>query len=134
MVTTKKITWLAGLLEGEGAFYLRETKSLRIVLDMTDYDVVQRAAKIMGANAMGPYAHHSKGKRDKDTYRAIVGREIAAGWMMTLVGLMGDRRREKIESAILSWRKHVRPPIGFQIPENLAKAMTGRLKASGKML
>lgn len=56
MIETKDIYWLAGLLEGEGAFCVRGKLSNDgskgaypvIQVGSTDRDVIMRAAKLMG--------------------------------------------------------------------------------------
>lgn len=101
----KDIMWLAGLLEGEGCFYIQnksdrpyQQHSLR--LSMSDKDIVERAAEIMGCNVHG----HTKLKSGKTMYRAIVYGPQAAGWMMTLYPLMGQRRQKKIREVLSIWK------------------------------
>lgn len=57
------IAWLAGLLEGEGCFTFcggSTHRSARIILNMSDLDIVKRAKRLMGS---------------KDViYRSVVGR------------------------------------------------------------
>lgn len=45
------IAWLAGLLEGEGCFYLNRGRYPGIRLQMSDQDVVERAAVMLGGRA-----------------------------------------------------------------------------------
>ncbi len=53
MMSLKDLAWLGGLLEGEGCFMIPKG-SPRIALAMSDKDVVQRAARLMGLNVQAP--------------------------------------------------------------------------------
>lgn len=54
--TRENISWLAGLLEGEGCFQVRNGCSIDITLNMTDRDVVERAHSVSGVGYfLGPY-------------------------------------------------------------------------------
>jgi hypothetical protein len=46
------VIWLAGLLEGEGCFNIRPDKNnqVRVSIEMTDRDIIERAAKLFGSN------------------------------------------------------------------------------------
>ena len=108
MISTKDIVWLAGLLEGEGCFSLdgngaksRGYGKLVIVLQMTDRDVVARAAKILGGPVAGPY--RPKVSR-KEVWTTRVWCRRAASWMMTLHPLMGERRQARIQELLTHWR------------------------------
>ncbi len=47
-----EVIWLAGLLEGEGCFNVRKDKNMqpRVSIEMTDKDIIERAAKLFGSN------------------------------------------------------------------------------------
>lgn len=96
----RKIEWLAGLLEGEGHF--RWDRRPVVILQMTDQDVVERAASILGVSVMGPYAPRSEG--NKPMWHCHAYGVDAAGWMMTLYSLMGERRKGQIKKALASWK------------------------------
>ena len=95
------IYWLAGLLEGEGCFYARESNPQpRIILGMTDLDTVSRAKSILGKSGLSPVPRAG----NKTMYYLTVCGKPAIGWMMTLYSLMGSRRRSKIRDIISRWR------------------------------
>ena len=95
------IYWLAGLLEGEGCFYARESNPRpRIILGMTDLDTVSRAKSILGKSGLSPVPRAG----NKTMYYLTVCGKPAIGWMMTLYSLMGSRRRSKIRDIISRWR------------------------------
>lgn len=103
-MAVKDVAWLAGLLEGEGCF---GGKDMRIRMNMTDRDVVVRAATLLGVDARGPYQVVEPTKRGgshKPVWRMAVYGPRAAGWMMTLYLFMGARRRQEIEEALAEWK------------------------------
>lgn len=103
---TRELTWLAGLLEGEGCFG-RSGGTARVTLAMTDEDVVTRAARILRAPVVGPVQPSQKrkdGGTRKPVYSASVYGSRAAGWMMTLYTLMGSRRQAKILESLVAWK------------------------------
>lgn len=110
MADTRDVLWLAGLLEGEGCFILQRhsngmtpTRYMQIAIQliMTDEDVVSRAASILGSPYNTP---DRKTKGGKSIHRTVVHGPRAAGWMMTLLPLMGARRKAKIVEIINLWK------------------------------
>lgn len=100
------IYWLAGLLEGEGWFGGRGAKatggSPRIVLGMTDYDVVFRAHALLRCTS--PIRKAARDSTRKPCYFARLDGRLAAGWLMTLYTFMGERRQQRIRTVLASWR------------------------------
>ena len=97
------ISWLAGILEGEGCFLIsgrgRGSGTPVVQLQMTDGDVVERAAALMGARVL-----HRSGRTPahKDIWRANVYSDGAIDVMRAILPFMGERRAARI-SEILSW-------------------------------
>jgi DNA-binding transcriptional regulator YiaG len=94
------LTWLAGLLEGEGSFLKAPPSSPncpRISLEMTDKDIVERAASLMGGKAVRRIL---KNTLWKPTYRVIIKGSRAAAIMRVLYPEMGMRRRAQIDAAL----------------------------------
>lgn len=112
-ITLNDIYWLAGLLEGEGAFMTRTGRTTATIrLHMTDEDIVRRAAFLMSCRFYGPYQSKTKTSKGNDhlpSWKAEVGGGAsgtnAVGWMMTLYSLMGARRKREITRALGNWRK-----------------------------
>jgi hypothetical protein len=108
-ITPLQIAWLAGLLEGEGCFVFYKQppyRSIAMVLVMCDRDVVERAAALLGVPVT------MKRRRQafhKTQYVARAFSSRAAGWMMTLFPLMGERRRTRIQELLAHWRKQPGP-------------------------
>lgn len=83
-----------------------------ITVTMTDQDVIENAAKILGTRAVLVKAPPSRVTRlnymgtynPKPMFRARVRGARAAGWMMTLYSFMGQRRKHQIRTALKKWR------------------------------
>lgn len=101
MATVADIRWLAGYLEGEGCFTFTGGKYRypRIVVESTDEDVIQRVVKLWGNKARA--VQHGK---HKVGYSVASTCAKAAGWMMTLYPLMGQRRQARIREVLTNWR------------------------------
>lgn len=95
----KDLYWMVGLLEGEGCFTLGTAngrKYHRVVLRMTDLDIVERFAKLVDQNV-----HHAKiypGKKQPFVV-TLTGRK-ARDLMRMLRGHMGSRRRARIDEVL----------------------------------
>ena len=105
MIGLSEIAWIAGLLEGEGCFTF--SKGPNVVLSMTDKDVVERAASLMGAKVIARDPKNIKWKR---IYCARVHGYQAIAWMLTIYSFMGERRKEKIIENIAKWKKTKQQP------------------------
>lgn len=101
MIDVKQIAWMAGLLEGEGSFGMREqSNSPCIQLAMTDRDVVERAALLLGSNLR---VHSDKRGNRKACWQTRPHGYRAIGWMLTVYSFMGERRRAKIREVMKEW-------------------------------
>lgn len=109
------IRWLAGYLEGEGSFMLARNShcgrggQVVIAVTNTDEDVLRRALSILGGGTIRLRASNGRGNvlSKKPIFQLRVCGTLAAGWAMTLFGLMGSRRREQICRCLLA-RKETR--------------------------
>jgi len=95
------IAWLAGLLEGEGAFTICGG-GVAIGLNMTDRDVVERSARMVKAPSVAVNNRHQI--NHKTCYRWTLCGNAAAGVMMTIFPFMGERRRARIKELLAYWR------------------------------
>jgi hypothetical protein len=86
------VFWLAGLLEGEGAFDAHRGRYPRIRLAMTDRDVVGRAASLMDTKIR--LALHPAPA--KPTWHSEISGPRAAEIMREILPHMGARRSAKI--------------------------------------
>lgn len=94
--------WLAGLLEGEGSFmvYRRSNRrpALIVKVKMTDKDVVERAAVLMGGNKVTP--EKDKRENNSDCWVARSHGQKAAVVMKAVRPYMGQRRGAKIDELL----------------------------------
>lgn len=116
------IPWLAGLLEGEGCFCFNRTP--RVILCMTDEDIVARVATLWGA----PY-HKNKihGTQKKVSFTTTIHGEKAILCMSTIRPFMGVRRSAKIDRVIEVAR--ARPGIARGERCGAAKLSDGQAEA-----
>lgn len=99
--STVELAWLAGLLEGEGWFGLARKRCPTISVQMTDKDVVEKAARVMNGKLYRPY---EKGTH-RPVYRVQVAGASAIGWMLTLFTFLGERRRQRIKDVVTTWKE-----------------------------
>ncbi len=106
--TRENIAWLAGLMEGEACFVLcfKQNQNgtrypwFSVSVNMTDGDVVDKAARITGmGNYSGPWPQ--KNPKHKPFYRwNVTKREYVYALLVALYPFMGLRRKAKIESIL----------------------------------
>ena len=137
-MTPEETAWLAGLLEGEGAFGCSgakarpQSRTLRIQLNMTDEDVVRKAAVLM-ENA--PVYRYSK---KKDTSRAIKSTKDAfhtyvVGYgaeriMELILPYMGNRRTARINEVLALYRSR---PVKLRERNKMADCHPDRSNKGG---
>lgn len=107
-ISSVDLAWLAGLLEGEGAFMVQRVPAsarqgarirIRISLQMTDRDVVERVCDITGLGVVrsvkAQKAHH------KDTFQwQVSAMKPVTDLMEQLRPLMGERRQGQIRACL----------------------------------
>ena len=97
----KEIHWLAGFLEGEGAFGSRNRgQSIKVQVSSTDYEPLQKCLRFFGGRVYGPYKHNKE--RWSDYWQWITHGPRATGIMMTVLPLLSPRRQEQIDQALKS--------------------------------
>jgi hypothetical protein len=108
-ISDTELAWLAGLLEGEGSFLMyrchkggREYRYPKIVVGMTDLDVIEHAASLLGENKVYPLPPSKQGER-KPAFRAHVSGRKAADLMHQLYPLLGQRRRARIDQILTEY-------------------------------
>jgi hypothetical protein len=111
-LSSLQIAWLAGLLEGEGCFSKGgpsggtrrpdgRQRQITVTLAMTDCDVVQRVADMLGTR-VGLKSIPADGRQKQYMCRIYSSR--AAAWMMTLYSFLGERRRARVRELLAYWR------------------------------
>jgi hypothetical protein len=98
------LLWLAGLLEGEGYFSSSNNNSsnIKIGIKMTDKDVMERVANILGVGVV--YCKPEK-SHWKPQYVVRLSNKRAKELMELLHPLMGLRRKAAIETALSSYKE-----------------------------
>ena len=111
----RNLCWLAGLLEGEGCFALRRHSnrpraigSPSIQLQMTDRDVVERAAFLLDR----PVHQRVKADGRKTVYIVELCGRAAIPMMEMLLPYMGKRRADKIREIIAADKSRPGVPSG----------------------
>lgn len=99
MIDIKQLYWAAGLIEGEGCFVndcAKGSNYFRIVVVMTDKDIIDRLKSIFN---FGKIREKKKQQEyHKTQFIWEVSKQIEViGLMMTLLPLMGERRKDKIK-------------------------------------
>ena len=100
----RDIAWFAGLLEGEGCFFnIQRAYAPRISLGMTDRDVVEKAAALVGNPSV--YRRVTQHPKHKDQWWFMLTGHRAVGVMFTIYPFMGVRRRAKIREVVSRWKQ-----------------------------
>lgn len=107
-LTETEVAWLAGLLEGEGSFLdapPSSPRSPRLVVSMTDLDVIERVAKCFGVS----YVKNDRRNPDrwKTCYVVKISGTRAMAMMKLLYPYMGQRRRQKIDEILEKYKNLV---------------------------
>ena len=106
--------WLVGIMEGEGCFTRQVNKgngySLRIILKMTDEDIVRRAHSLFECGSI--YKKISTNPKHSDSWTLQINGPKANALMLKLQPFMGIRRSARIEELINEYnsRPHRRSP------------------------
>ncbi len=123
VVTIEDTHWLAGILEGEGTFMKGPPSDQRqpiVRVQMTDRDVIERVARLMGVSVVCLKARSSNWK---NTFCATLRGGSAVALMQVFFPLMGVRRKQQIEKAIQSYSRHAR----FKLDRDKVEVIKARL-------
>lgn len=115
MLMLHELTWIAGLLEGEGSFGIRNNRSKRwtpvIQIKMTDKDVIDKLGELINRKTRGPYNYSSNFTTSrKDVYMMDLVGPPAIKLMLALLPHMGERRAGKIREVVEYYNED--PPKG----------------------
>lgn len=136
MASSEEIAWLAGILEGEGSFWLnKSTVSGKlyqyplITVNMTDLDVIERVTELFGVT---PYKIPIRPDR-KQSWRATIQGAGAVSLMRLLRPWMSERRGEKIDELIAYW--DARPTAAAQRSDTMKRVVaTRRRDEKGRLI
>lgn len=106
----ENLAWLAGILEGEGSFYWESYKNNktskrypRITVQMSDADVLQKAALIGGCGVFGGPTNNPNGHKPIYSWKVCVNHHVYA-LLVALFPFMGQRRQSKMRELIEVFR------------------------------
>lgn len=101
-LTDTQAAWLAGLYEGEGCLNQdKRSGHWRFSIAMTDEDVINKAAKMVGARVGKPYRHPNPDY--KPVYRfAVYSQDLISEILSALEPHLGERRMSKV-SEFRTW-------------------------------
>lgn len=103
MTRREEIIWLAGLLEGEGTFFCaaptHRRPGIRVKLEMTDEDIVKRAAVLVPC-ATKVRACRARCDSWSTTYVKCWNGADAEYIMRAVLPYMGERRSAKIRECL----------------------------------
>ncbi len=83
---------MAGLWEGEGCFTLDKGKSAHAKIEMTDEDVISTVSNMLNTK----YSVKRNSRNRKTSYCVLLCGENAIDFMLVVLDLMHERRKEKI--------------------------------------
>jgi hypothetical protein len=106
----RDLYWLAGLLEGEGYFKAgvpSAPNKPRIVVSMTDEDVVRKVAELWSVS----YHRLNRSKKKEGhspAYQVMLTHRPAIELMKKVYPLMGARRQQQIDKVLASYQPPAR--------------------------
>jgi len=112
-MTAAELAWVAGLIEGEGCFFVTERKTerygpyryARVTVCMTDHDTLALLRAVTGVGTI-ERPRERKNPRHKPISQWIVCRnEEAVQLMLAIYPLMGMRRQAKIREVLAQVEK-----------------------------
>lgn len=101
-VDREAVIWLAGLLEGEGAFDAHRGKYPRVRVQMTDRDIIDRAGRLMGTTTRLSLREAPA----SPTWNAEVSGPRAEAVMTAVLPYMGARRSRRIAEVLAAAAYH----------------------------
>lgn len=100
--------WLAGLFEGEGCISYHGPSSVRLQIQMTDRDVIERVAAM--TTGREPSSYQQRDGRSKRMWFWQVGWRPDVEELLThMMPWLGDRRRARAEDALKRLRRQTQP-------------------------
>lgn len=103
------MAWASGIIEGEGTIIAHHgklgEKQIRLAVEMTDLDILERLKDILGDKArLIKRNPPSLNLKHRDRYILTLSGTPAISWLMTIYGLLGIRRRKAVLKAITLWK------------------------------
>lgn len=96
----RELDWFVGLFEGEGSVSSPKGGQIRLSIDSTDLDVLERVEALAGGKIYGPYQKASR----KPIYCWVLQGRKSAGLTMTIFNQLASRRKSQAHRALLGWK------------------------------
>jgi hypothetical protein len=107
-MTDAQIAYIAGLFEGEGCIFCGRPGRLRLIITMTDEDVVRALPNLTGMGNVPPKSRRLPS--GKQSYTWVVGRcDDAAELLRLILPWLGERRSEAAKRALRDWDEVAKP-------------------------
>ena len=104
MTEETSVAWAAGLFEGEGCITIdnRSPNHRRLLMGMTDEDVMQKFVDVVGAGKLyGPYSYSGDKAKYKQFWQWSIGKKPEVVRILKMfIPYFGKRRSEKAIEAI----------------------------------
>lgn len=129
-----EVAWAAGLFEGEGCIrFCKHDRTLGYIslrIKMTDRDVLQRFADIVGGELKGPYDPPANKPHWKIAWSVQISQtQKSIDVLEAFWPYLGERRRAKAQEVIAQWQENCRSrPMRYsydQVEEILAQKYLG---------
>ncbi len=135
----QNLHWLAGLLEGKGSFLAGapcEPNAARVMVTMTDRDVIERVARLFGVRYIHTRESGLFSSKWKPNHRVTLKGKGAVELMILLYPFMGIRRLEQIRRALASYNpqrpsKKIIYQLDQERPERDIYWLAGLLEGEG---
>jgi hypothetical protein len=93
-ITEVEAAWLAGLYEGEGHCSQDKTsKHIRVVISMTDFDIINRVYQITGIGSVKTYFSTKNNHKPIRTW--YVGSRESIEFLKIILPWLGERRKQR---------------------------------------
>lgn len=136
MASEAEIAWLAGILEGEGSFWMltshvsgKQYRYPKIAVTMTDRDVIEGVAALIGGSVYSVPPSRSQPDR-LPAFRAQASGANAAEWMRLLHPWLGARRRAKIDEVLAEYA--LAEPTAERRARSCSAAAAERTRVGGR--
>lgn len=107
-IKIEELTWIAGLLEGEGSFSHSKTKtglnSPHVSISMTDKDTIENFARLIGGYSVGRTRRKPQSGK-KTQWRCAISGKAGVFLAMMVYPWMGQRRRKRISKMYNDYKK-----------------------------
>jgi len=100
MISSCDLGWIVGIIEGEGCIIFQHGPVIEV--RMTDKDIIEKLHRLVKYSIM--YSYDGYLRSDKTVYIFTLAGNPAVQWLMTIVSLLGVRRRSKAIEVINLWK------------------------------